>query len=285
MSIPPSLLFQHIAPMHWLTRCAGHLAACRHRWVAQCLIRSFAWRYRIDLGEAQERDPSAYGCFNEFFARPLRAGARPLAGADWISPADGTISQLGRIHGGQLIQAKQRAFSAEALLGDASLAARLEGGWFTTVYLSPRDYHRVHMPCDGRLLGMRYVPGELFSVRPAIVQNMDGLLARNERVVCWFEHPWFGLYALVLVGAAIVGSIATIWHGIVAPPRGTEIQQWDYGGDRDQGLSVELARGAEMGHFQLGSTVVLLLPQALDFHPQWSVGRQVRLGQALADMR
>jgi phosphatidylserine decarboxylase len=281
MSTSLSLFIHRITPRRWLTRCAGWLAACRQPWVAQPLIRGYAKWYGIDLAEALHADPRAYDSFNAFFTRALRPGARKLADADWTSPADGIVSQFGRISLGQMIQAKQRRYSGAALLADADLARALEGGWFTTIYLSPRDYHRVHMPCEGRLLGMRHVPGTLYSVRPEIVQHMDGLLARNERLVCWFEHPLHGVYAMVLVGAAIVGSIATAWHGQVAP-RGRRIQQWDYGG---QG-PLRLPQGAEMGHFQLGSTVVLLMPgNAWRFHPGWKTGRAVRLGQAMADRR
>ncbi len=277
-----SLWLQRAAPKLWLTRCAGRLASSRHAWVAQPLIRSYARWYGIDLGEALHTDPKAYDSFNAFFTRALRPDARKLADADWTSPADGTVSQFGRISLGQLIQAKQRQYSAAALLADKELARALGGGWFTTIYLSPRDYHRVHMPCDGRLLGMRYVPGTLYSVRPEIVQGMEGLLARNERLVCWFEHPLYGVYAMVLVGAAIVGSIATVWHGLVAP-HGRRIQQWEYA---DGAPPLRLAQGAEMGHFQLGSTVVLLMPgSAWRFRPGWKTGRSVKLGQAMADRR
>ncbi len=282
MSTSPSLLFQRIAPKLWLTRCAGRLASCRQAWVAQPLIRGYAKWYGIDLEEALHADPKAYGSFNAFFTRALKPDARKLADADWTSPADGAVSQFGRISLGQLIQAKQRQYSAAALLGDADLARALGGGWFTTIYLSPRDYHRVHMPCEGRLLGMRHVPGTLYSVKPEIVQGMDGLLARNERLVCWFEHPHHGVYAMVLVGAAIVGSIATTWHGLVAP-HGRRIQQWDYGSLL---APLRLPQGAEMGHFELGSTVVVLMPgSAWRFHPDWKMGRTVKLGQAMADRR
>jgi phosphatidylserine decarboxylase len=218
MSTSLSLFIHRITPRRWLTRCAGWLAACRQPWVAQPLIRGYAKWYGIDLAEALHADPRAYDSFNAFFTRALRPGARKLADADWTSPADGIVSQFGRISLGQMIQAKQRRYSGAALLADADLARALEGGWFTTIYLSPRDYHRVHMPCEGRLLGMRHVPGTLYSVRPEIVQHMDGLLARNERLVCWFEHPLHGVYAMVLVGAAIVGSIATAWPGGAAGP-------------------------------------------------------------------
>lgn len=278
----PSLLLQRLLPLHWLTRCAGRLAASRRAWIAQPLIQTYARRYRVDLAEAALADPRAYESFNAFFARALRPGARPLANADWTSPADGTVSQLGRLRRGRLIQAKQRPYSAAALLGDAALARQLEGGLFTTIYLSPRDYHRVHMPCAGRLLGMRYVPGTLYSVRPEIVQGIDGLLARNQRLVCWFEHPRHGVYAMVLVGAAIVGGIAAAWHGRIAPAGGP-IRLWTY---PDEASAPTLPQGAEMGHFELGSTVVMLMPPgAWRFHPDWTAGGAVRMGQALTRCR
>ena len=278
-----AVLFQHLAPMRLLTRCAGVLANCRQPWVVQPLIRAFVHRHRIDLGEALHSDPGAYRSFNEFFVRALRPGVRPLAPADWTSPADGTVSQVGHIRAGQMIQAKQRRYSAAQLLADPALAARLEGGSFTTVYLSPRDYHRVHMPCPGRLLGMRHVPGTLFSVRPDIVQGIHGLLALNERLVCWFEHPRIGVFAVVLVGAAIVGSIATVWHGVVAPPRQPQIRLWHYADGDAMPPPPHLAQGEEMGRFQFGSTVVVLMPgSAWGFHPQWQVGRQVLMGQPVA---
>ncbi len=269
--------------MRLLTRCAGVLASCRWPWIAQPLIRAFVYRHRIDLDEALHSNPGAYRSFNEFFVRALRPGVRPLAMAEWTSPADGRVSQLGGIRAGQMIQAKQRSYSVEQLLGDTALARQLEGGTFSTVYLSPRDYHRVHMPCEGRLLGMRHVPGTLLSVRPDIVEGVDGLLARNERVVCWFENPRIGVFAVVLVGAAIVGSIATAWHGVVAPPRRSKIRQWLYGEDDSVHRARNLLQGEEMGRFRLGSTVVVLMPgSAWDFAPQWEIGEHVLMGQAAA---
>lgn len=276
-----SVLLQHLLPLRLLTRVAGRLAQSRHPLVAQALIRSFMWRHGISLQEAGRHAPADYLSFNDFFARKLRPGARPVATASWVSPADGTVSQLGWIGAGRMIQAKQRAYGVGELLADAALARHFEGGRFTTVYLSPRDYHRVHMPCAGRLLGMRHVPGTLFSVRPDIVRGIDGLLARNERLICWFEHPQHGIFAMVLVGAAIVGSISTVWHGLVTQPGRGPIRQWDY---QDGEPAPKLAQGAEMGHFQLGSTVVVLMPQtALGFHPGWQEGQKVRQGQAMSN--
>ncbi|MGG4604075.1 archaetidylserine decarboxylase [Paenalcaligenes sp. Me131] len=270
---------QHLAPLRLLTRGAGVVAQSRIPVIAQPLIRRFIRQHGIDLSEAVRCHPSDYESFNDFFTRGLLPSARPIADTEWVSPADGVISQRGEIAAGQLIQAKQQAYSINGLLGDTALAHYLEGGCFTTVYLSPRDYHRVHMPCAGRLLGMRYIPGTLFSVRPAIVNAMDGLLARNERLVCWFHHPQCGIFAMVLVGAAIVGSIHTVWHGAVNATNRRTIHEWRYA---EQNHAVRFAKGEEMGHFQLGSTVIVLLPQtAVKWHPEWRVESAVKQGQAM----
>jgi phosphatidylserine decarboxylase len=252
-------------------------------------VRAFVRRYGVDMAEAAQPDPAAYASFNEFFTRPLRAGARPLAASGLVCPVDGAISQCGAIDGDRIVQAKGHHYTTTALLGgDRALAAHFHGGSFATLYLSPRDYHRIHMPCAGRLLRMVHVPGELFSVNPLTARAVPGLFARNERVVCVFEGeggpdgvrgPW----ALVLVGATIVGSMATVWYGLVNPPRPGVVRQWDYT-DRE----VRLGRGDEMGRFLLGSTVVLLygpraggdLPPV--FEPGWAPGAPVRLGQAMA---
>lgn len=284
MSFKPTILLQHLAPKLMLTRLAGTLANCRKPWLAQYLIRDFLGKYDVNLSEAVLQDPALYGSFNDFFTRELRPGVRPLAQADWVCPVDGAVSQFGRVRDGQLIQAKGQDYSAAALLGDASLAAAFKDGHFATLYLSPKDYHRIHMPCAGRLLGMRHVPGELFSVNPVVVEGVPGLFARNERLVCWFEHPQYGMFVLVLVGAAIVGSIGTTWHGIVTPPRRREARQWLYG-EGGQPAPAAFAQGQEMGRFQLGSTVVALLPPGdWRFNPAWQDGSTIRLGERMADL-
>jgi phosphatidylserine decarboxylase len=215
--------------------------------------------------------------FNEFFTRPLRAGARPLAPADFICPVDGAISQFGAIERDQIFQAKGHRYSTAALVGgDRELAARFANGGFATLYLSPRDYHRIHMPCDGRLTRMIHVPGALFSVNPVTARGVPGLFARNERVVCVFESA-HGPFVLALVGATIVGSMATVWHGVVNPPRPGHVREWNYG-DRP----ADLRQGDEMGRFLLGSTVVMLFPPGVvDFNPDWAPARPVRLGEAM----
>jgi phosphatidylserine decarboxylase len=272
---------QHLLPKQALSALAGRAAAARGGPVTTAVIRWFIGRYGVDMAEAAESDPAAYATFNEFFTRPLKPGARPLeAGASLLSPVDGAISQFGPIEGERIFQAKGHDYSTTALLGgDTALAAHFHGGHFATLYLSPKDYHRIHMPCAGRLLRMIHVPGALFSVNPATARGVPGLFARNERVVCVFESdgergPW----VLVLVGATIVGSMATVWHGIVNPPRPGTLREWSYA-DRD----VKLARGEEMGRFLLGSTVVLLFRRGpLAWNPRWASGGAIRMGEAMA---
>ena len=231
------------------------------------------------MAEAANPDIASYESFNEFFTRPLKAGARPLAEADFISPVDGAISQFGAIERDQIFQAKGHSYSTTALVGgDRELAAQFEDGSFATLYLSPRDYHRIHMPCAGRLTRMIYVPGALFSVNPTTARGVPGLFARNERVVCVFESE-FGPFVLTLVGATIVGSMATVWHGVVNPPRPGVVREWRYDGP----AAVDLEKGAEMGRFLLGSTVVMLFPKnTLAFNPAWAPTRPIRMGEAMA---
>jgi phosphatidylserine decarboxylase len=269
---------QHLLPKQALTRFAGLVANARLGALTTLNIRWFIGRYGVDMAEAANADPGAYASFNEFFTRELKPGVRPLAQADLVCPVDGAISQFGAIDGERIFQAKGHDYTATALLGgDSALAAHFHGGHFATIYLSPRDYHRIHMPCAGRLLRMTHVPGELFSVNPATARGVPGLFARNERVVCVFDGP-HGVWVNVLVGATIVGSMATVWHGVVNPPRPGVLRDWRYG-DQD----IHLAQGAEMGRFLLGSTVVLLFPRGpLRFNPDWKPGGAVRLGQAMA---
>ena len=269
---------QYLLPKQWLTRFAGRIAAAEAGALTTALIRWFIRRYHVDMDEAADPDPASYGSFNAFFTRALRADARPLARADLICPVDGSVSQFGRIDGERIFQAKGHDYTVRALLGgDAALAARFTGGHFATLYLSPKDYHRIHMPCAGTLRRMLHVPGDLFSVNPATVAGVPGLFARNERVVCLFDGE-HGPFAIVLVGATIVGSMATVWHGLVNPPRPGRVREWDYGD-----APVRLAQGAEMGRFQLGSTVVILWPSGpLRFDAALAPGLPVRLGQAMA---
>jgi phosphatidylserine decarboxylase len=268
---------QYALPKRAMTELAGRVADTQRGPATTRLIRWFVRRYGVDMSEAANPDPAAYATFNDFFTRALKAGARPIADADLVCPVDGAISQFGDIEHDQIVQAKGHRYSAVALLGgDAELAARFEHGLFATLYLSPRDYHRIHMPCDGSLLRMTHVPGELFSVNPVTARGVPGLFARNERVVCVFEHVR-GPFAVVLVGATIVGGIATVWHGIVNAPRARRPRTWTYAPGQ-----VRLERGQEMGRFLLGSTVVLLFPSSFHaFHPRWVAGGAVRLGEPM----
>ena len=272
-----AVLPQYLLPKKLVTQLAGRFASAELGGVTQAAISRFVAHYGVDMSEAAEPDITRYASFNDFFTRALRAGARPLADADYVCPVDGAISQFGAIERDQIFQAKGHHYSTCALLaGDTALAAEFEHGQFATIYLSPKDYHRIHMPCAGRLLRMVYVPGDLFSVNPTTVRGVPGLFARNERVVCVFDTAR-GPFVLVLVGATIVGSMATVWHGVVTPPRPGEIKRWDY-----TNQPVELAKGAEMGRFLLGSTVVLLWPKStLKFNPDWTPGGAVRMGQMM----
>ncbi len=278
-----ALAAQHLLPKQLLTQAAGVLAQAQGGALTTAVIRWFIGRYGVNMAEAAEPDPAAYPSFNQFFTRALKADARPLAQAGLVCPVDGAISQFGAVDGERIFQAKGHHYTATALLGgDAALAAHFHGGHFATLYLSPKDYHRIHMPCAGRLLRMTHVPGALFSVNPATARGVPGLFARNERVVCVFDgmegemsgRPW----ALVLVGATIVGSMATVWHGVVNPPRPGRLRDWRYAEE-----NIQLAQGAEMGRFLLGSTVVLLFPRGpLRFNPVWAPGRSIRMGEAMA---
>ena len=281
MSDKLSVLVQHLLPKQALTTLAGHFASSRGGAVTTAVIRWFIGRYGVTMSEAVNPDPAAYPSFNEFFTRALKPGARPLAAADLVCPVDGAISQFGAIDGERIFQAKGHDYTATALLGgEAALAAHFHGGHFATLYLSPKDYHRIHMPCDGRLLRMIHVPGALFSVNPATARGVPGLFARNERVVCVFDGA-HGPWALVLVGATIVGSMATVWHGVVNPPRPGSLREWSYT-EQD----IRLKQGDEMGRFLLGSTVVMLFPRGpLQFNADWAPARAIRMGEPMATRR
>ena len=269
---------QYLLPKVALTTLAGKAASARGGALTERFIRAFVDRYGVNMSEAANPDIASYATFNEFFTRPLKAGARPLAKADLICPVDGAISQYGPIAKDQIFQAKGHHYSTTALVGgDAQLAAQFDDGHFATIYLSPKDYHRIHMPCDGRLTRMIYVPGELFSVNPATARGVPGLFARNERVVCVFETA-NGPFVLTLVGATIVGSMATVWHGVVNPPRSKQVREWRYDDQK-----IELKKGQEMGRFLLGSTVVMLFPKGgLQFNEGWAPAVPVRMGEAMA---
>ena len=268
---------QYLIPKQALTAFAGWVAGQQWGATTTAIINRFVRRYNVDMAEAANPDTASYPSFNAFFTRPLRANARPIADSDFVSPVDGAISQCGPIDGDRIFQAKGHSYTAQALVGgDATLAAAFTNGTFATLYLSPRDYHRIHMPCAGRLTRMIHVPGDLFSVNPTTARGVPGLFARNERVVCVFEGE-FGPFIMVLVGATIVGSMATVWHGVVNPPRPGQVREWTY----EMG-NIGLAQGEEMGRFLLGSTVVMLFPKGvMQFNPDWTPARPIRMGEAM----
>jgi phosphatidylserine decarboxylase len=274
------VFLQHLLPKQRLTTFAGRVASAEGAWFTPRLIRWFAGKYGVDMDEAEDPQLSSYASFNAFFTRPLKAGLRPLAEADFVCPVDGAISQFGAIDDHHILQAKGHRFTTTDLVGgDASLAAQFRHGSFANLYLSPRDYHRLHMPCDGRLTRMIYVPGALFSVNPVTARGVPNLFARNERVVCVFDSPEHGSFVMVLVGATIVGSMATVWHGVVNPKRTNKVSEWTYA-DQD----IVLSKGAEMGRFLLGSTIVMLFTQGtIAFNPDWAPERPVRLGERMGD--
>jgi phosphatidylserine decarboxylase len=269
---------QYLLPKRLLTQWMGHLASWRAGALTHWVVRRFIAKYKVDMSEAADPRVESYASFNDFFTRALRAGVRPIADAPFVCPVDAAISQFGPIEHDQIFQAKGHSYSTQALVGgDGELAGRFDHGHFATLYLAPRDYHRIHMPCDARLKRMIYVPGDLFSVNPLTARHVPQLFARNERVVCVFDTEW-GPFVNVLVGATIVGSVATVWHGVVNPPRTPGIREWRY-----DGQDIRLRKGEEMGRFLLGSTVVMLFPKnVVAFHPDWAPTKPVKLGEAMA---
>lgn len=285
------IALQHLLPKRWLTELAGWGAERRGGWLTRWVITLFVRCYKVNMQEAKQPDVAAYPTFNAFFVRQLRDDARPVDAdpAVIILPADGIISQLGPIKGEQIFQAKGHHYSLEALLaGNELMIAHFRDGSFVTTYLSPRDYHRVHMPCNGVLREMLYVPGELFSVNPLTAANMPNLFARNERVICLFDTD-FGPMAQILVGATIVSSIETVWAGTVTPPRQGIIKRWRYP-RADAAAAVILLKGQEMGRFKLGSTVInlfagnnVLLGDHLSTRDVTRVGQWLAHGTAQTD--
>jgi phosphatidylserine decarboxylase len=273
---------QRLLPQRPITRIAHRLTRIRTAWFKNLLIRGFIAAFRVDMTEAMEPDPRAYPDFNHFFTRPLKADARPLAAEakNLCCPVDGAVSQAGTLVGDDILQAKGHDFSLIQLLGgDSELALPFRNGRFVTLYLSPRDYHRIHMPLQGRLLEMVHIPGELFSVSPLTTRMVPGLFARNERVAAIFETT-AGPMAMVLVGAINVASIETVWAGAVTPPLGYEIRRWRY--PETGAEAIHLAKGAEMGRFNMGSTVILIFGQdAIVWDPCITPEASVRMGQKL----
>ncbi|MDR6228647.1 phosphatidylserine decarboxylase [Pseudomonas sp. SORGH_AS199] len=275
------ILAQHLLPHHLLSRLIGGFAECRVPWFKNLLTRWFVRHYDVDMRQAQVEDPTAYESFNAFFTRALKPGARPLpAAADVVvSPSDGAISQLGRIEHGRIFQAKGHSYSLLELLGgDGLRAAPFMGGHFATIYLSPKDYHRVHMPLTGTLKEMVYVPGRIFSVNQLTAENVPELFARNERVVCIFDTA-VGPMAVILVGAMIVASIETVWAGLVTPPK-RELKRFAY--DEAARAPITLRTGDELGRFKLGSTAIVLFgPEAVNWSAELGALSTVNMGQLL----
>lgn len=278
MSDRLKILLQHMLPKQRLTALAGRVAGAERGRLTTRLIRWFVRTYAVDMSEAADPDIGSYASFNAFFTRPLKAGVRPMTGADFACPVDGAISQFGAIDDHHIVQAKGHRFTTTELVGgDQDLAAHFRHGSFANLYLSPKDYHRIHMPCDGKLVRMIHVPGTLFSVNPTTARGVPNLFARNERVVCVFDSPEHGPFVMVLVGATIVGSMATVWHGVVNPKRLRAPSEWTYAGQH-----IVLRKGEEMGRFLLGSTVVMLFGRGvIAFDAGWQPERSVRLGEAM----
>lgn len=273
------VLFQYVLPQHLLSRIAGRLA--RGQFLKNTLISLFIKRYRVDLSQAEITDINEFENFNAFFTRALKSDARPLAQEQdaILCPADGAISEIGAIDQERILQAKGRYYTISELIADTEFATRFEGGSFATVYLSPRDYHRVHMPLEGQLVKTLYVPGKLFSVNRTTADSVPNLFARNERLVCLFDTP-IGAMAVVLVGAMIVAGIETVWAGDVCPNRDSSVKGTDY---LSHSPPVQLATGAEMGKFKLGSTAIVLFePGAVQLEPTLSADSPVQMGQILA---
>ena len=280
-----AILTQYIIPKQAITALAGKLASKQCGALTTKVIAWFAKRYGVNMAEAANPDISSYKSFNDFFTRPLKDNARPFAKAEFICPVDGAISQFGSIEKDQIFQAKGHSYSTLALVaGQQDLASKFENGHFACLYLSPKDYHRIHMPCAGTLKSMAYVPGDLFSVNPNTAANVPNLFARNERVVCEFTSEQHGTFVMVLVGATIVGSMATVWHDspnrIINPPRSKNIRTWSYA-DKN----ITLKQGDEMGRFLLGSTVVMLFEKdALQFNADWQPARSIKLGEMMGQL-
>jgi len=276
--------FQYIMPQLYLTQFAGWFAQQKWGAVTHFVIKVFAKKYNVDMSEAKKENFSDYESFNQFFIRELKDDARKINKnpTALCLPADGRVSQIGHIDDERLLQAKGHFFSLSDLLaGDEELVNTFKNGEFATIYLSPRDYHRVHMPCDATLRKMIYVPGDLFSVNPFLAEHVPNLFARNERVICVFDTA-FGPMVQILVGATITASMSTVWAGVINPPRTGEIKVWTYQGDN----AIKLTKGQEMGAFQLGSTVInLFQANSVTLAEHLEVDVPVRMGEILATMK
>ncbi len=273
---------QKIIPQHGLSRLLGFLANCRAGFITRFAIRLYIKCYQVNMQEAQEPDYKKYQSFNDFFTRAIAPAARPLTNDQnaLLCPVDGCISELGKIQRKKLLQAKGVDYDLTALLGGSeALSEWFVDGEFMTIYLSPRDYHRIHMPITGKLTQMIHVPGKLFSVNPYTVNNVPQLFARNERVINLFDTD-IGPVAMIAVGAVIVGSVATTWHGVVTPPTAKTIQCWDYAEQ-----NIFLKRADEMGRFLLGSTVIMLFPKnTIHFDERLQANVPVKFGERLGEV-
>jgi phosphatidylserine decarboxylase len=282
MNSQGSVWWQYLLPQQMLSYFFGLLAKTKRcAWLRLKVLKKYVKHYQVDMSLAVRESLEEYESFNDFFTRQLKPGVRVFSdkAAVVLMPAEGVISELGLIEKQGLLQAKNHFYSLASLLAnEESLVQSLEGGRFITIYLSPKDYHRVHMPMKGKLKQMIYVPGNLFSVNAKTAQAVPQLFARNERLICEFETA-VGVMVLVLVGALIVGSMGTVWASQVNPPRSKQIRQWTYAQD-----NIILERGEEMGYFQLGSTVIALFPKdTVDFNANWIAGAPVLVGEVLGD--
>lgn len=273
------IALQHTIPQHLLSKMMWKLTRCEYKWLLKLILPLFIRQFKVNMDEAKNSDWKSYSSFNTFFTRELKEDARTIC-ADKNSlacPVDGAISQLGKIQKDLIFQAKGHAYSLTQLLGDREdLGNTFANGQFNTIYLAPKDYHRIHMPVDGTLKEMIHVPGELFSVNPTTVENVPALFARNERVICLFETP-AGPMAMILVGAIFVGSIETVWHGEVTPPTRKDIRNWKY--DEKE---LKYVKGQEMGRFNMGSTVILLYTNnKIDWDKDLKTEQVVRLGERI----
>lgn len=274
--------WQNLLPQHLLSRLAGKLARCEWPWLKNWAIRRFVKKYKVDLSEALINRPEDYSHFNAFFTRALKPGARAIdASNTFISPADGTLSAFGRVKDNQLFQAKNHNYTLEALLGsNDTRVTSFQSALYATIYLAPKDYHRIHMPVTGTLTAMRYVPGKLFSVNQKTAENIPGLFAKNERVILFFETE-HGPMALILVGAMIVASISTVFAGVIAP-NDKQVIHRDFTHTPEQHIT--LNKGEEVGRFLLGSTVIALFNHDSDWDSSLTLDKTLRLGDPLIDL-
>lgn len=278
MSKPSFVVLQYIIPQHFLSRMIGHVMNSRNKFLKNRLIKWFVKRYQVDMSVAAEENPFAYDTFNDFFIRHLKKESRPIDENEKavVSPADGTISQIGFVEKNKIFQAKEIYYSLHALLGGGDWAKEFFDGRFATVYLSPKDYHRVHMPASGKLIAMRYIPGHLFSVNGLTTDHIPGLFARNERAVCLFDTPQ-GKMAIIMVGAMIVASIHTTWAGQITPSKESEITTIDYSSS-----PLSFNKGEEMGYFCLGSTAIILFAnQTIQWDNNKVAGTPIKMGEQI----